>query len=133
MQIEQQTASGLQIGHFLLIDIVGYSKLLVETQIEVVQTLNRIVRETVQFKAAESAGELKRLPTGDGMALIFFDSGETPLRCAIEISAAMKAHPELQLRMGAHSGPISETMDVNDRANFAGAGINTAQRALDCG
>ena len=123
----------LEIAHVLLIDVVGYSKLLVNEQIEVLQKLNTIVRQTSQFRSAEASGKLMRLPTGDGMALLFFDSAETPVACALEISRAAKNIPEMQLRMGAHSGPIKEVSDVNDRANFAGAGINTAQRVLDCG
>jgi TolB-like protein/class 3 adenylate cyclase/Flp pilus assembly protein TadD len=123
----------LEIAHVLLIDVVGYSKLLVNGQIEVLKALNRAVRNTPQFRAAEASGKLMRLPTGDGMALLFFDSAETPVLCALEISAAAKGDPRLQLRMGAHSGPIKQVTDVNDRANFAGAGINLAQRVLDCG
>ncbi|HMJ06844.1 MAG TPA: hypothetical protein VK474_11355, partial [Chthoniobacterales bacterium] len=123
----------LEIAHVLLIDVVGYSKLLVNEQIEVLQKLNTIVRQTAQFRTAEANGKLMRLPTGDGMALLFFDSAETPVECALEISRAASEIPHMQLRMGAHSGPIKEVSDVNDRANFAGAGINTAQRVLDCG
>jgi TolB-like protein/Tfp pilus assembly protein PilF len=123
----------LEIGHVLLVDVVGYSKLLVNEQIELLQLLNRIVREAPQFRSAEAAGKLMRLPTGDGMALLFFESPEAPVECALQISAAAREHPHLQLRMGVHSGPIKEVMDVNDRANFAGAGINLAQRVLDCG
>lgn len=123
----------LEIAHVLLIDVVGYSKLLVNEQIELLEILNKIVRETRRFRAAEAAGKLTRLPTGDGMALIFSDSAEAPVECALEIAQAVKEHPLLQLRMGAHSGAIKEIKDVNDRPNFAGAGLNIAQRVLDCG
>ncbi|MDQ6655529.1 MAG: tetratricopeptide repeat protein, partial [Verrucomicrobiota bacterium] len=123
----------LEIAHVLLIDVVGYSKLLVKGQIDVLQQLNEIVRGTQQFRSAEAAGQLTRLPTGDGMALMFFDNPETPVLCAIEIARAASANPTLALRMGLHSGPIKEVKDVNDRSNFAGAGINIAQRVLDCG
>ena len=123
----------LEIAHVLLIDVVGYSKLLVDAQIDVLKRLNQIVRTSPRFVAAETNRKLTRLPTGDGMALIFFDSPEAPVQCALEISAAARAYPELQLRMGAHSGPIKAVSDVNDRANFAGSGINLAQRVLDCG
>jgi class 3 adenylate cyclase len=123
----------LEIAHVLLIDVVGYSKLLVNEQIEVLQLLNRVVRAAPRFRSAEAAGKLMRLPTGDGMALLFFDNPEAPVQCALEISAETKSQPQLQLRMGVHSGPIKEVMDVNDRANYAGAGINLAQRVLDCG
>ncbi|HEV3409740.1 MAG TPA: FlgO family outer membrane protein, partial [Chthoniobacterales bacterium] len=123
----------LQIGHVLLIDIVGYSKLLSNEQVQALQELNRVVRNAAHFRTADAAGKLIRIPTGDGMALLFFDSPEEPLLCALEISQALKAHPTLKLRMGAHSGPINAVSDVNDRPNFAGAGINLAQRVLDCG
>jgi TolB-like protein/Tfp pilus assembly protein PilF len=123
----------LEIAHVLLIDVVGYSKLLVNEQIEVLQMLNRVVREAPHFRSAEAAGKLMRLPTGDGMALLFFEDPEAPVHCALEISATAKQHPQLQLRLGIHSGPIKEVRDVNDRANFAGAGINLAQRVLDSG
>ena len=123
----------LEIAHVLLIDVCGYSKLLVNEQIDVLQKLNSIVRNSAQFRAAEANGKLMRLPTGDGMALLFFESAEEPVECALEIARAAKADPQMQLRMGAHSGPIKQVNDVNDRANFAGAGINMAQRVLDCG
>jgi class 3 adenylate cyclase len=123
----------LEIAHLLLIDVVGYSKLLVNEQIELLEQLNRIVRSTDCFRAAERAGKLIRIPTGDGMALLFFRSPEEPAQCALEISDALRAHPQIALRMGIHSGPVNQITDVNDRSNFAGAGINVAQRVMDCG
>ena len=135
----------LEIAHVLFIDIVGYSKLLIDHQRNLLNELNKIVRDTEQFRNAEAAGKLIRLPTGDGMALAFFTNPEAPLKCAIEISeAAGQALPPaaerrqagtlaLQLRMGIHSGPVSGVSDVNDRSNVAGAGINMAQRIMDCG
>ena len=123
----------LEIAHLLLIDVVGYSKLLVNEQIELLQELNRIVRSTECFRAAESTGKLIRVPTGDGMALLFFRSPEEPAQCALEISEALKDHPHIQLRMGVHSGPVNRVRDVNDQTNIAGAGINIAQRVMDCG
>src|SRR5213595_4168012 len=123
----------LEIGHVLFMDVVGYSKLLLDEQRELQQQLTQIVRNTEQVRAAESAGKLIRIPTGDGMALVFFNSPETPVRCAIEIAKKLKEHPELRLRMGIHSGPVNEVRDVNDQVNIAGAGINTAQRVMDCG
>jgi TolB-like protein/class 3 adenylate cyclase/Flp pilus assembly protein TadD len=123
----------LEIAHILLIDVVGYSKLLVNEQIELLQELNRIVRGNECFRAAEASGKLIRVPTGDGMALLFFRSPEEPAQCALEISQALKDHPHIQLRMGVHSGPVSQVIDVNDRTNIAGAGINIAQRVMDCG
>ena len=122
-----------EIANILLIDVVGYSKLLVNEQIELLQELNRIVRNSECFRAAETSGKLTRVPTGDGMALLFFRSPEEPAQCALEISVALKGHPRIQVRMGVHSGPVSQVTDVNDRTNIAGAGINIAQRVMDCG
>jgi TolB-like protein/class 3 adenylate cyclase/Tfp pilus assembly protein PilF len=123
----------LEIAHILLIDVVGYSRLLVNEQIELLQELKEIVRSTECFRAAEARGELIRVPTGDGMALVFFHSPEEPARCALEISKALQEHPSMQLRMGVHSGPINRVTDVNEKTNIAGSGINVAQRVLDCG
>ena len=123
----------LEIAHLLLIDVVGYSKLLVNDQVESLQQLNRIVRSTDCFRAAEAKDKLIRLPTGDGMALLFFESPEQPVRCALEIAQALQNQPAIQVRMGIHSGPVNQVPDVNDRINIAGAGINVAQRVLDCG
>jgi TolB-like protein/Flp pilus assembly protein TadD/class 3 adenylate cyclase len=123
----------LEIAHVLFIDIVGYSKLLISEQSELLGVLNDVVREAGEFRSAEADGRLVRLPTGDGMALVFRDSPEQPVRCALEISQALKGHPNLQVRMGIHSGPVNEVADVNERANLAGAGINIAQRVMDCG
>lgn len=122
-----------EIGHVLFIDIVGYSRLLLGEQSERLRELNEVVRGTKQFRRAEAQGTLVRLPTGDGMALVFRSSPEAPAQCALEISQALKAHPAIQLRMGIHSGPVNEISDVNERANVAGAGINIAQRIMDCG
>src|SRR5438876_7563842 len=123
----------LEIAHLLLIDVVGYSKLLVNEQIELLQKLNQIVHGTQSFRAAEAIGKLIRVPTGDGMALLFFHSPEEPARCALEISRALQEYPHIQLRMGVHSGPVNPVRDVNDQTNMAGAGLNVAQRVLDCG
>src|SRR5262245_34771871 len=122
-----------EIGHVLFIDIVGYSKLLLHEQSEHSQKLREIVRETEQFRLAEADGKLMRLPTGDGGALVFRSSPEAPVLCALEISEALKTHPELRVRMGIHSGPVNEITDLNEQANIAGAGINIAQRVMDCG
>ena len=123
----------LEIAHVLFIDIVGYSKLSINDQHAAVEELNRIVRASEQFQRAEAASRLIKIPTGDGMALVFYTSPEAPAQCAVEISRALKEHPRLQLRMGIHSGPVSGVVDVNERANLAGAGINMAQRVMDCG
>src|SRR6201995_1782919 len=121
------------IGHVLFIDIVGYSKLLITEQSDQLETLKKIVRGTEQFRTAEAEGKLLRLPTGDGGALVFGNSPEAPVLCALEISRALKNHPELKVRMGIHSGPVNEITDLNAQANIAGAGINIAQRVMDCG
>ena len=123
----------LEIANVLFVDIVGYSKLLINEQHESLQKLNQIVRTTETFRAAEVAGKLIRLPTGDGMALAFATTPDAPVQCALEISKALKSHQELRVRMGIHSGPVSGLVDVNDRSNIAGAGINMAQRVMDCG
>jgi TolB-like protein/Tfp pilus assembly protein PilF len=123
----------LEIGHVLFMDLVGYSKLLLDDQRELLERLTEIVRNTEQVRAAEATEKLIRLPAGDGMALVFFNSPEAPVQCAIEVAEKLKQHPELKLRMGVHSGPVNEVRDVNGRANVAGAGINIAQRVMDCG
>ena len=123
----------LEIAHLLLIDVVGYSKLLVNEQIELLQELKQLVRGTECFRKAEARGELIRVPTGDGMALVFFHSPEEPVRCALEISKVLQDHPGIRLRMGIHSGPVGRVTDVNEKTNIAGSGINVAQRVLDCG
>jgi len=122
-----------EIGHVLFIDIVGYSKLLINEQSEQIQTLRKIVRGAEQFRLAEAEGKLVRLPTGDGAALVFRTNVEAPALCALEISKELKNHSGLHVRMGIHSGPVNEVVDLNEQANIAGAGINIAQRVMDCG
>ena len=114
----------LEIAHVLFIDIVGYSKLSINDQRAAIDELNQIVRASAQFQNAEAAARLIKIPTGDGMALVFYKSPEEPVECALEISRALKDHPKIQLRMGVHSGPVSGVIDVNGKANLAGAGIN---------
>src|SRR6185295_14638840 len=123
----------LEIAYVLFVDIVGYSKLLINEQRRLLEVLNGIVRATDQFKKADANHRLITIPTGDGMALVFYNTPEAPVECALEISRAVKEHPELRLRIGVHSGPVSGVVDVSERANVAGAGINTAQRVMDCG
>jgi TolB-like protein/Flp pilus assembly protein TadD len=132
MADDPKTDARMEIGHVLFMDVVGYSKLLINEQRELQLELNQVVRSTECFRSAEAAGRLVRLPMGDGMALVFFNSPEAPVQCAIEISRALKSYPHIQLRMGIHSGPVNEVRDVNDRPNVAGAGINIAQRVMDC-
>src|SRR5207248_4604010 len=133
MPSEHPSDVKFEIGHVLFIDIVGYSKLLINEQSEQIQRLKQIVRGTDQFRVAEAEGKLLRLPTGDGGALVFRTSPEAPVLCALEISEELKNHPELRVRMGVHSGPVNELTDLNEQANIAGAGINIAQRVMDCG
>jgi len=122
----------LEIAHVLFVDIVGYSKLSISGQHTAIEELNQIVRATEQVQRAGIGNSLIRIPTGDGMALVFYTSPEAPVQCAVEISRALKEHPSLQLWMGIHSGPVSGVVDVNERANLAGVGLNTAQRLMDC-
>ena len=133
MPTDSESRLQLEIGHVLFIDIVGYSKLLIDEQRERIRALREIVRGTEQFRSAETEGKLVRLPTGDGGALVFRTSPEAPVLCALEISRALKTCPELRVRMGIHSGPVNEVADLNEQVNMAGAGINIAQRVMDCG
>src|SRR5256884_7623640 len=133
MSAEVKKEIQLEIAHVLFMDIVGYSKLSINDQNRAVEELNQLVRASEQFQLAEAAGRLLKIATGDGMALVFYTSPEAPAQCAVEISRALKEHPPLQLRMGIHSGPVSGVADVNERANLTGAGLNIAQRVMDCG
>src|SRR5229473_186583 len=123
----------LEIAHVLFIDIVGYSKLSINEQRAAVDELTKVVRSSDQYQKSEAAARLIKISTGDGIGLVFYTSPEAPAQCAVEISRVLKEHPRLQLRMGVHSGPVSGVIDVNDRANIAGAGINVAKRVMDCG
>src|SRR5256714_8828272 len=123
----------LEVVHVLFLDIVGYSKRLTNEQQTLIDQLNQVVRGSEEFQSAEAAGRLIKIPTGDGMALVFYKSPAQPVECALEISHALKTHPELRVRMGVHSGPVSAVIDLNDRTNAAGVGINVAQRVMDCG
>src|SRR5712692_5322337 len=133
MSAEVKKEIQLEIAHVLFIDIVGYSKLSINDQRAAIDELTQVVRASVQFQSAEAAARLIKIPTGDGMALVFYKSPEEPVKCALEISRALKEHPKIQLRMGAHSGPVSGVIDVNGQANLAGAGLNMAQRVMGCG
>src|SRR5438477_6455732 len=133
MSAEVKKEIQLEIAHVLFMDIVGYSKRLINEQRALRETLNQIVRNTEQFRNADATGALIKSPTGDGMALVFRRSPEEPVECALEISRALKTQPNLSLRMGVHSGPVSGVIDVNDQTSVAGAGINMAQRVMDCG
>jgi TolB-like protein/Tfp pilus assembly protein PilF len=133
MPTEAATDPRFEIGHVLFMDIVGYSKLLIGEQSDLVRQLKEVVATSEQFRRADEQNKLVTLPTGDGMALVFRDGAEAPAQCALEVAEALKSHPRLQLRMGIHSGPVNVVTDVNNRANVAGAGINIAQRVMDCG
>src|SRR4029077_10237364 len=133
MPSERSSDVKFEIGHVLFIDIVGYSKLLINEQSDQIQKLKEIVCGTEQVRLAEAEGKLLLLSTGDGGALVFRNSPEAPVLCALELSRELKKHPELRVRMGIHSGPVNEVSDLNEQANIAGAGINIAQRVMDCG
>jgi class 3 adenylate cyclase len=130
---EQSQAPVLEIAHVLFMDIVGYSRLPMEEQSGLLLKLQDIVRNSSEFQRAQTEDRLLRLPTGDGMALIFFGDPEAPVRCAVEISRALSQEPDLKLRMGVHSGPVQRIDDINASRNVSGAGINYAQRVMDCG
>src|SRR5256714_4355339 len=132
MPTEHSSEVKFEIGHVLFIDIVGYSKLLITEQSEQIQKLKEIVRGTEQVRFAEAEGKLLRLPTGDGVALVFRTTPEAPVLCAIEIARELKRHPELRARMGIHSGPANEITDLNEQANIAGAAINMPKRVMEC-
>src|SRR5205809_3519929 len=123
----------LEIAYILFVDTVGYSKLSINEQHAVVDELTQIVRGAEQFQKAEAADRLIKISTGDGMALVFYTSPESPVRCAMELSRVLKDHPRLRLRMGIHSGPVSGVVDVTGRTNLTGAGLNLAHRAMECG
>src|SRR5262244_793320 len=133
MPTETKKEIELEIAYVLFIDIVGYSKLVTSEQHRLLELLNTIVRDSEHFRAAEAKSRLITVPTGDGMALVFYNTPEAPVECAFEVSKAASEHPELKLRMGIHSGPVSGVVDVSGRSNIAGAGINIAQRVMDCG
>src|ERR1700745_1866657 len=133
MSVEIKKEIQLEIAHVLFIDIVCYSKLSISDQHAAVEELTRIVRASQEFQRAEAASRLTRIPTGDGMALVFYTSPEAPVQCAWESARCAKEHPGLRLRMGIHSGPVGGMVDVNEQANLAGAGLNIAHRVMDCG
>jgi class 3 adenylate cyclase len=126
---EGESSSRLEIAHVLFMDVVGYSTLLITEQTKVIAELTSSLR----FRRAEAEGKLLRVPTGDGMVLVFFDEPQAPIECAMEIASAIKSNPHLPLRIGIHSGPVNQVIDVNDRSDVAGAGVDTAQRVMDCG
>jgi len=131
MSAELQSNAELEIAHVLFMDVVGYSRLLINEQSALLAELNQLVRTTPRFRTAEAAGKLIRIPAGDGMALVFFSSPEAPVQCALEICKALQDHQHIHLRMGIHSGPVNVVTDVNDKTNVAGAGTNIAQRIMD--
>src|ERR1700683_1111940 len=130
---QQRRDSGLELAHVLFLDVVGYSKLLMDQQQQVLNLLQDMVRTTADFSRAQERNQLICLPTGDGMALVFFGDPEAPAHCALELSRALKNRPEINLRMGIHTGPVYRVADINANLNVAGGGINMAQRVMDCG
>jgi class 3 adenylate cyclase len=133
MAADAESDPKVEIGHVLMMDVVEYSTLLITDQSRIMSELKRIVRSTARFQEAQAEGKLICLPTGDGMLLVFFNDPEAPIERAMEISAAIRNHPEIRLRIGIHSGPVNQVVDVNERANVTGAGIDMAQRVMDCG
>ena len=133
MSCQAERHPKVEIAHVLTTDVVDYSTLLITEQTQVMGELTSVVKNTQRFQRGESEGKLVRIPTGDGMALVFFDDPQAPIECGMEIAAALKSHPEIRLRIGIHSGPVNAVVDVSDRANVAGAGIDMAQRVMDCG
>src|SRR5256886_1332386 len=133
MRTEIKKKIELEVVHVLFLDNVGYSKRLTNEQQTLIDQLNQVIRSSEEFQSAKAAGRSIKIPTGDGMALVFYKSPAQPVECALEISRALKAYPELRVRMGVHSGPVSAVTDLNDRTNAAGIGINIAQRVMDCG
>ena len=133
MSAEVKKRIELEIAHVLFIDIVGYSKLSINEQLAAVDELTQTIRATEQFQKADASDRLIKIATGDGMALVFYTSPEAPIRCATELSRAVRNHPRLRLRMGIHSGPVSGVVDVTGRANLTGAGLNMAHRVMSCG
>ena len=133
MPVDQSQAVNLEIAHVLFTDIVGYSKLPMDQQQRVLRQLQKAVRNTEEFTRAQSEDDLIRLPTGDGMALVFFGDPQAPARCAIQLARSLRATPEIELRMGIHTGPVYRVEDINANHNVAGGGINIAQRVMDCG
>src|SRR4029077_13813282 len=132
MANDPQSEAELEIAHVLFVDVVGYSMRSINEQAAVVAELNQIVRQTPHFRSADAAGKLIRIPTGDGMALVFFNTLEAPVQCAVEVCAALRGSQTIHVRMGIHSGPVNAVADLNDRASVAGAGINIARRIMDC-
>src|SRR5262250_1884842 len=132
MSSEAAKETELELAHVLFIDIVGFSKRLINEQRTLLDTLNRIVRNTTPFCREEATGKLKKIPTSDGMALVFYTAKKEPVECALEIARANIEHTELELRMGVHTGLVSSVIDVNERANATGAGINVAQLVMNC-
>jgi adenylate cyclase len=130
---EREPKEKVEIAHVLSIDMVGYSLLLITQQTRLMNQLASIAKNTEQFRDADACGKLVRIPTGDGMSLVFFDDPQAPIECATEIASALKTQPDIRLRMGIHSGPVNEVTDVSDRSNLAGAGMDMAQRVMDCG
>ena len=133
MSFENSLSGSMKLAHVLFMDIVSYSKLPIDEQASVLHTLQQLVRDSAEVAKARQADQLTSIPTGDGMALVFFNEPTAPVKCALEISKALKSHPEIQIRMGVHSGPVNEIIDVNGRINVAGSGINMAQRVMDSG
>lgn len=133
MHTEPPQGPTLEYAHILFIDIVGYSRQLIDAQVRLLDELQSNLRLLLEVRRSEWDGSLIRVPSGDGMALVFFRDLEAPVRCAIDLWRLLKPLPDMQIRMGIHSGPVYRLEDINAQANVAGAGMNMAQRVMDCG
>ena len=133
MPAEPEADLPLEIAHVLLIDVVGYSTVLADEQVKLLQEVNLVVHETESFRVAEISSQLVRVPTATGMALLFSRSPEQPVRCALEISRTLQAHPHIGVRMGIHGGPVNQVTDAHGNVNIGGSAIDVAQHVLECG
>lgn len=122
-----------ETAHVLFMDIVGYSKLLLDEQTQLRNRLKTIVRGTDTYRTAKARQKVISRSSGDAIALVFSGSPEAPVKCAIEITHHLANDRDLKLRMGIHSGQVRRDEDINDQLDVAGGGINRAQRVMDAG
>ena len=120
-------------AHTYFMDIVGYSNKSTAEQKKVTDELISYVKGTEGFQQANRQGKLIILPTGDGMALVFFNSVHAAFKCAVDVGKKTYKHPQIGLRNGVYSGPVVPVKDINDNPNVSGSGINMAQRCMDAG
>lgn len=121
------------IAHVLYMDVIGSGLLPAERQRAVYQELNDVVLGSAEYRRAGARGEVICRPSGDGMALVFFEGVESPMLSALEISELLRSRPHLQLRMGIRSGEVFRVTDINGSDDVTGDGIVMARRVMDCG